>query len=94
MIPLRDALSLQSRSITMKPAGEKPTALHGNHARITWNNSLLPGMTVVTYLQPDGYYAAHDREYDLGIAVGYGKTREAALEELADLMDENGSAWK
>ncbi len=53
-----------------------------------------PGMTVVTYLQPDGYYAAHDREYDLGIAVGYGKTREAALEELADLMDENGSAWK
>lgn len=52
----------------------------------------FPGMLCVTYLQPDGYYAAHDRDYDLGISVGYGKTREAALEELADLMDETGAS--
>jgi hypothetical protein len=52
----------------------------------------FPGMLCVTYLQPDGCYAAHDRDYDLGALVGHGRTREAALEDLADLMDETGAS--
>lgn len=52
----------------------------------------FPGMLVITYLQPDGYYAAHDRDYDLDIAIGYGRTREDALEDLADAMDADGSS--
>lgn len=51
----------------------------------------FPGLTLVTELQPDGYYSCfeHD-EYDLDCLVTYGKTREEAIEYYADEMDERG----
>ena len=53
----------------------------------------FPGIVLVTYLQPDGYYACHEHDnYDLGCIVTYGKTREAAIEDYADELDERGEA--
>ena len=46
-------------------------------------------MTLVTYLQPDGYYYCHEHEnYDLGCIVTAGRTREQAIEYYADELDE------
>ena len=55
----------------------------------------FPGLVLETELQPDGYYSCfeHD-EYDLGCLVTYGRTREAAIEDYADALDEREAALR
>lgn len=49
----------------------------------------FPGLTLVTSLQPDGDYVAVEFDnVDLGCIQGFGKTREAAIEDYADQLDE------
>jgi len=48
-------------------------------------------LTILIERQPNGEYAAIDKaKHDLGLPVGYGKTRRAAIDDLIEQMDERG----
>lgn len=52
-------------------------------------------LIVCTDLEPDGAYTAIDAEnHDLGMPVGWGKTREAAIAELLEELEERRLAWE
>lgn len=46
-------------------------------------------MKIYVEKQPDGYFAAYDKNnYDLDSIVGYGKTEQEAIEDLKSEMQE------
>jgi hypothetical protein len=48
----------------------------------------FPGLTLITKLQPDGYYNCYEFDnYDLDCLETFGKTREEAIEYYSDELD-------
>lgn len=58
-------------------------------SRTTDRLHFFPGLTLVTSLRPNGEYEAVEFDnVDLGCIQGIGNTREEAIEDYADQLDE------